>query len=246
MQLKKIIIFFVFLCGSTLHGQINLDSIRNLISSKNLNIKIESLANLALDLKFTNTDSALVLATLAESFLMPETNSSLRSLVCHNLGSVYSARADYASAQPWLEKAYLLRVKEKDEKQQLASLINLVYAYQGLGDLKSTHKYVFETERLCEKVAQKDSKLYIITLNQLGDMYYYLKRMDKAEEFYKKAVESAERAGKDNELALVYQNYGAFLIGLDKYKEALPFLEKGLSHQKKLNQPDEFSFFLWS
>jgi tetratricopeptide (TPR) repeat protein len=237
--MKKIIILFLlflsFFCGA----QKNLDSIIDLTKSKDLNTKIGACADLALIIKKRSVDSAMTFAMLAEKSLTPETKGSLKSLVYHVIGCVYSEKLEYAEAKPWYDKAYEIRLKEKDELGQLATLINLVYVYQGLGDLKNTHKYVFEVERLCDKIATKDSHLYIVTQIQLGDIYYYLKRFDRSEEFYKRAIESAEIAKKDNELALVYQNYGAFLIGQLKYKEAEPVLERGLIFQKKMNQPKD-------
>ncbi len=232
-------ILFLLFTATFSRGQKNLDSIIELTKSIDLEIKITSCANLALHLKNINSDSALIFALEAERSLTPAISRSLQALVYHNVGCVYSAKLEYTDAKPWYDKAYAIRLKEKDESGQLQTLINLVYVYQGLGDLKNTHKYVFEVERLCDKIVGKDSHLYIVTQIQLGDIYYYLKRFDKSEEFYKKAVASAEKVKKDNELALVYQNYGAFLIGQLKYKEAEPILERGLISQRKLNQPKD-------
>jgi tetratricopeptide (TPR) repeat protein len=237
MRIKKIFVLFflslTFLCSA----QKNLDSILTLTKSKDVNIKIRACADLALKLKNKDADSAMTFAMEAEKNITSETKEALKAIVYNSIGAVYSARLDYAEAKPWYDKAYEIRLKEKNEKGQLETLINLVYVYQGLGDLKNTHKFVFEVERLCEKVA--DPHLYIVTLIQLGDIYYDLKRFDKSEELYKKAVESAELRKDDHELALVYQNYGAFLIGQLKYKEAEPVLEKGLVSQRKLNQPTD-------
>lgn len=239
MFFRKIIVLFLLFLAGVSPGQKNLDSIIGLTKSKDLETKIEAFADLGFILRNRNTDSAMTFAMMAEKFLTPEIKPALRGLVYHNIGCVYSAELKYAEAKPWYDKAYEIRLKENDENGQLMTLINLVYVYQGLGDLKNTHKYVFEVERLCDKIAGKDSHLYIVTQTQLGDIYYYLKRYDKSEEFYKKAVESAEKVKKDNELALVYQNYGVFLIGQFKYAEAEPVLEKGLTFQRKLNQPKD-------
>jgi tetratricopeptide (TPR) repeat protein len=239
MSFKKTIILILLFLSALSYGQKDLDSMIKLTKSKDLDTKIEACADLAFMLRNRNTDSAMTYAMMAEKYLTPEIKPELRGLVYHNVGCVYSAKLEYAEAKPWYDKAYEIRLKENNEKGQLETLINLVYVYQGLGDLKNTHKYVFEVERLCDKVVGKDSHLYIVTQIQLGDIYYYLKRFDKSEEFYKRAVESAEKAKKDNELALVYQNYGAFLIGQLKYKEAEPVLEKGLVFQRKLNQPKD-------
>ena len=229
------LIFFAFIvCGQT-----RLDTLRKKLISTDINEKVVSCAELAWELRNVNWDSAFVYAFKAEKWLTREVTEINRAYVYHYLGSLYSKKSEYAESIPWLLKAYAIRKKEKDELQLISTCSNLAFSYQGTGDLRKTLSFVLEAEQLCDKITNRAPHLYIITINQLADVYYSLKRYEKSEELYKKAIVLAEKRQDDSDLSMIYQNYGAFLLGVERFNEALPFLEKGIKHEEKLNDPED-------
>jgi len=218
-------------------GQSKADTLRKKIHDSDINKRVEACSELAWELRNTNSDTAMFYAMKSESWLNDQVSALNKAYAYHIVGSLYSAKGDYKEAIPWLEKAYNIRKTEKDELQLIATVINLVYCSQGIGDIKKTLNYAFESEQLCDRVTSRDPHLYIMTVNQLADVYAELKRYDKSDELYKKAIALAEKRQKDEDLSLIYQNYGAYLINREKFEEALPYLEKGIKHEEKLNDP---------
>ncbi|MBP7807997.1 MAG: tetratricopeptide repeat protein [Bacteroidia bacterium] len=165
----------------------------------------------------------------------------------HVVGTIYSTLSDYQNALLWLEKAYKLK-KELDAVEsttlsthdQLLTVNGIIYAWQGLGDIKKIHEYVLIVEQLSEKLSETNSINYIISLIQIADIYTSLKRNDKADEYFLKAIAKAEITKDDRQLTLAYQNYGANLVNRNLYEKALPYIEKGLVHSEKLNEPKKY------
>ncbi|MBK7668830.1 MAG: tetratricopeptide repeat protein [Sphingobacteriaceae bacterium] len=223
------------------------DSIRYYLHHKNLETRIDKVNELASDYASVNPDTALFYALEINKQL---TKSSPKFYVAYNyhvVGSIYSTLSDYQTALLWLEKALKLK-RELDAVEsttlsihdQLLTVNGIIYAWQGLGDIKKIHEYVLIVEQLSEKLSETNSTNYIVSLIQIADIYTSLKRYDKAEEFFLKAIAKAESTKDDRQLTLAYQNYGANLVSRDMYEKALPYIEKGLVHSEKLNEPNKY------
>ena len=239
MRIIKIYtLFFVFVSG-VIVSQTKLDSLRKRIDVSDIDKKVEACSDLAWEWHNFNTDSALFYAEKAEKWIAAGVSEKTKSYAYHILGSVYSVKKKYPEAIPWLQKAYEIRKKEKDEIQLVATISNLVFCAQGTGDIKHTLSYVLESEQICERITNSDPHLYIITIVQLADVYRDLKRYGKAEELFQKAIVKAESRNDPKDLTVVYQNYGAYLINQGEYPKALPYLEKGIKQQELLNEPRE-------
>lgn len=238
MSINKYILFFIFISSLVL-SQTKKDTLRKKLSDPDINIKVEACSEFAWELHHFNIDSALYYAQKAESWITKDVTDLNKAYVYHILGSVYCSLKQYPAAIPWLEKAYIIRKKENDVVQVVATISNLVYATQGIGDIKRTLNYAFESEQICDKFTNSDPHLYIMTLTQLADVYKDLKRYEKAEALFNKALAKAEQRGKAEDLSIVYQNYGAYFIAIEQYEKAFPYLEKGIKQQEKLNEPDE-------
>lgn len=240
MRLAKILVLLLLLFQSGfVFSQRKIDTLRTLLKSNDHNKKVEACSELAWELRHVNIDTSLFYALQAEKWLSSETTSKVRSYVYHIIGAVYSVRKEYTSATPWLEKAYEIRKKQGDNLQLVATLSALAFSAQASGDIKRMLQYAMESEQICELTAEHDPHLYIITLDQLANIYSDLRRHEKSIELRKKIITLAEKTKSNSDLCLVYQNYGTYLIGKGEYKEALPYLEKGIHYQELLNEPDE-------
>lgn len=228
----------IFLSGH-FFAQTKMDSLRKKLNHSDINVKIEACSELAWEFHDLNIDSATFYAERAEKWITKDVTELNKGYVYHILGSVYSVAKKYPEAIPWLEKAYNIRKKEKDEVQLVATISNLVFCAQGTGDIKRTLTLILESEQICERINKRDPHVYVITLVQLADVFRDLKRFDKAEELFKKAIAKAEERKAPEDLVVVYQNYGTYFINQGEYSRALPYLEKGIKNQELLNQPEE-------
>lgn len=239
MQNKYIYILLCVILSYQFLAQTKIDTLRKKLNNSDINVKIEACSELAWELHDLNIDSAIVYAERAEKWITKDVTELNKGYVYHILGSVYSAAKKYPEAIPWLEKAYNIRKKEKDEVQLVATISNLVFCAQGAGDIKRTLTLILESEQICERINKRDPHVYVITLVQLADVFRDLKRFDKAEELYKKAIAKAEERKPPEDLVVAYQNYGTYFINQGEYSKSLPYLEKGIENQEKLNQPEE-------
>jgi tetratricopeptide (TPR) repeat protein len=238
--IKRIIFFWFFITGCSAFAQLNTDSLKKYFAIKDPDKRVEKVTEYSWDYSTERPDSALYYVLKINK----DINSSVKKLTeaynYHIIGALYLTISDYENARLWLEKAYKIRKAEKDYTELSATLINLIYTWQGLGDVKQIHKYVFEAEDIYEKRANHNPRIYIIGLNQLAETYGSLKRYDKAEDYFLKAIKRSEEAKSDRELAMSYQNYAGLLIKMKRYDEALTIAEKGLLYEKKLNNVTDY------
>jgi tetratricopeptide (TPR) repeat protein len=246
MKIQKIILscflFLYFLVGAQ-----NTDSLRYFLHFKNADKRTERMTDLSFNLVSINPDTALFYALETNKLIDKDVSKFNVAYNSHVIGTIYSAQSDYQNALLWLEKALKLKKEIDKEKStpfttqdELITVNDIIYAWQGLGDIKKILEYVLIAEQLSDKLAETRSTNYIVSLIQIADIYSSLKRYDKAEEFFLRAIEKAEITKDDRQLTLVYQNFGANLVARDLYEKALPYIEKGLIHAEKLNEPKKY------
>lgn len=241
IKIRSIIILTCFILNCfSVFAQFNTDSIRYYLHHTDMDVRVEKVTLLAWELNPPNPDTSLFYALAVNKFINKEVSQINVAFNYHIIGTIYSNLSDYESALLWLEKAYTIKKKLKDKNDLLITVNNIIYAWQGLGDIKKTHQYVLEAEKLCETMTESNSLNYIVSLTQLADIYSSLKREDKAEEYFLKAIGTAERNKDIRQLNISYQNYGSYLITHMQYQKALKYIEKGLTFQKQLNEPDKY------
>ncbi len=206
---------------------------------KNANVRVETVTRMAWELSATEPDSCLFYALAANKLITKDVSKANEAFNYHIIGSIYSNKADYENACRWLEKAYKIRRAENDQTELLTTINNLIYVWQGLGDVKMIHKYVLESEKICEERVDDHTNSFIVALNQLADIYNSLNRDQKAEETYLKAIEKAEINKSPRMLGMIYQNYSSYLIAHENYEKALKYTEKALSYLKTYETPEK-------
>lgn len=244
MKIKNTILSFFLVVGFSLLAQVNTDSLRFYLHHKNPETRVEKVNELAYNLSSSNPDTALFYALEVNKQLTKSVSKFNVAYNCNVIGTIYSGLSDYQNALLWLEKAYKLKKELNAEDNTpftnhdlLLTVNTIIYVWQGLGDIKKIHEYVLIAEQLSEKLSETKSTNYIVSLIQIADIYFSLKREDKADEFFLKAVAKAEITKDNRQLVLAYQNYGANLLSRNLFEKALPFIEKGLIYSEKLNEP---------
>lgn len=214
----------------------NVDSLLKISKSADANEKIQIFTEIAWCLRAKDLDSAIKLAHFYEKKITDETPKKIVGYNHHIIGSLYSLAGNYEDSEIWLVKAYKCRKKyEKDKSQVLATLINLFYTFQGLGNVKAMHKYITEAEAMMAESGNEGSGFHIITLLQMGEMYNQLKRPEKAEETFLKAIDVAENINKtDYYLSMAYTNYGTYLNNAGNFEKAITYFKKSREHNLKL------------
>lgn len=232
--MKRLIYCLAILCTFWQVSHANsIDSLKA-IKVKSVSEKVKKYTEIAWAFKEINLDSAFHWAFKANKLINKNVKSTTASYHFHILGALYSWRGEYEASYKWFYKAYLLRKEEKDKNEFLTTLINLVYTCQGLGDVEKMQKFCLEAEKLCIELDKNGSQQHLTILCQLCDVYTKLKRFDKAENCMKLAVREAEKKDNDYNKAVVYHNYGTFLVRHFKFKDAMPFFEKAIVIARKL------------
>lgn len=240
MKTKKTLVLYFFLAWFSVSSQLNTDSIRYYLKVKDANTRVHRVTELAWDLIETYPDTTLFYALETNKTITKEVSKYNEAYNSHIIAQAYSRISDYQNAVKWFEKAYALKKNLGDKNDLLITVNGMIYAWQGLGDIKKIHEYVLEAEQLCEGTTEILSISAVVSLIQLADIYSSLKRYDKAEEYFLKAIEKSEKVKDTRQLTLSYQNYGSYLVSQNQYEKALPFIEKGLFYCEKLNEPKTF------
>jgi len=149
------------------------------------------------------------------------------SSIYFNKGSIYIMLNDYDKSLIYHERALELYKKQYDSDHYIFSRIynNLGLINRYLGKLDIAIEYF---NKCLEKESDIGSLLRVY--RNIGECYYELEELTKAEEYYLLAVEiSKDNFGKDNtHIADSYLNYGTFCISQMQYDKAEIYLNKAL------------------
>jgi tetratricopeptide (TPR) repeat protein len=225
---KNIVLVFLFLLGTGLVGSATvIDSLKN-CKPKTYANKLTNFTELGWQYRNENLDSAFYWAMRGNKLIGKNTSQVLVSRNFHVLGALYALRGDYENSAKWFEKAYRLRKAGKDKKTLLETALNYAYTCEGLGNLKRMQPLSLEAEKLCIELKRENSKDYLTVLCQLNTINLGLRRLDKATEYLQRAVEAAEKAGNEYNMAIIYHNFGTFYLKIREFKKASTYFEKAL------------------
>lgn len=147
----------------------------------------------------------------------------------HGVGMIYYARADYASARPFLEEAFKVWSRTGNSLSRSRAQTHLGLVYLQLGE-KGRARPLFEQALFGKLAHGKDTAL---KLYNIAVVYHNLGDYDEALEFYQEARRAWAFGAAEVEQARVLTNIGAVYaaLGRDKearaaYNEALPLWRK--------------------
>lgn len=147
----------------------------------------------------------------------------------NNISTVYRDSHKYNEAITYLKKAIEASVASGNSNLQAYALTNLgdVYARKGmyLQSIENLEKSRAIQEQLGDKLG------YLTTLTIIGDTYYAARNLQKAEWYYRNALDGNRNLKNANVLLGIYEGLTKVCEAENKYAEALKF-NKLLSAQK--------------
>ncbi len=150
-------------------------------------------------------------------------NDSLKCWVNNNLGSVYSYRKnDLKKCIPYYKEALKSAQKINDSIEITYTNLNICGAYFAENDFENGLTYLKTPEKFINKSDLVEAKITQSTL--YGSYYSHLNQDDKAEYYYKRAIQFGT-INKDN----LYESYVS-----DVYKDFSNFYKKKKNYEKAL------------
>ncbi len=167
-------------------------------------------------------------------------NDSIKCWVNNNLGSCYSYRnISFEKAINHYKKGLVYAIKIKDSVEIGYNHLNITSAYFAINDFKNGIKYLKKIKSYIVKNGASEAKMSLSTL--YGSYYSHLNEDDKAELFFKEAINVGKK-NKNNLLdASLCDIYGDFSNHYKKKKDfenALYYLELYKDLQKQIYNED--------
>jgi len=144
-----------------------------------------------------------------------------------SLGMINSLSGNKKGAFENLKEAEKYLEKIKDNEEILKILLGLYY-YLGsisidLGNMEEAESYFVRCLELADKLGNK--KVKIGPLVNLATVYKRKQDYEKAEEFYKKAIELTD---SEDERAVIYNNLGFLHLDKDEPDKAIEYFKKSV------------------
>ncbi|MCP5130006.1 MAG: serine/threonine protein kinase [Pseudomonadales bacterium] len=161
-----------------------------------------------------------------------------RATVHNDLGVVLADAGNFEDSVVHQERAMVL---SPDAPDRVATLINLGYAYHGLGDLEAARGYYLEAiERLRARGEAGVIADLGHALNNYGNLLSEEGRDEEALAYYLESLAVRYRVsgpGSDS-VALQALNVGRLLLDMQRQEEALPYLQEAVEIFPKFRDED--------
>lgn len=141
-----------------------------------------------------------------------------------NLGSILRAMGDYAGARTQLEAALALPSIRRDPKKLLYTRHNLANVHRALGDLDRALECLEQNDEAARTHLLPIQRSFHLT--SIAHIQLQQGHIDVALETYRSAVDLSRRARHADGLVQSLRMLGNALLGLDRYDEALPYLQE--------------------
>jgi tetratricopeptide (TPR) repeat protein len=154
--------------------------------------------------------------------------AQFRALPHNDLGVVYNYTEDFDAS---IEQSLRALEISPDTPDRVATLVNLGYAYDGLGDLdEASRYYLMAIERLRALGDGGRTTDLAHALNNYGNVLSQQDRDDEALPYYLESLAVRQRAsGPDSDSAAIqHLNIGRLLLDMQRPAEALPHLARAV------------------
>ncbi len=193
--------------------------------------KIDTMNDLALELRFRDLDRAITLSQTAselseQGFVKDQPYRAGKAKSLHNLGIFQTQLGIYDQALSLLDKSLLL-YELTNQKKEIAGVLNScgrVYFY--LSDYPNALDHHLRALNIAKDINAKDVEA--ICLNNLGLLYTHLGEYEKALTNLHQSLDLAEKLGDIHEQADAFANCCACYFQLGEYMNSLKFGKKSL------------------
>jgi tetratricopeptide (TPR) repeat protein len=229
---KKTII--LFLSVFTLNSQNRyIDSIKQVLSKNpHDTIKIICLNNIAWELLYDNTDSALFYAHQALAFSKKNNGVYFLNKTFHHLGTIYFQKSNNDSAIFYF-KLMLNHPETKRFPRQLAvANIGLGNVFNTIGEYEKSLAYYFNALKIFERMKEENGLGMIY--GNIANVYFHLSDYDNALKYSERSLSISSKLNDLYGVVSSYNNIGNIYITFDNKDKALKNYLLALKINEKL------------
>ena len=148
----------------------------------------------------------------------------------NNIGTIYSLKKDYGQAMKYFEEAFDIFTLMGDQERIVGAMNNLGNLHSDLQLYEQALKYYSQASQLYEKAG----KTYSDPLTNIGNIYYRQGNLQRAVEYYERALVPARKENNRLGILNITSNLGAVYVQADQTANAQRYLEDALALVKEL------------
>ncbi len=204
---KYLVIFLVLLTtGFSANGQVNLDSLQQIIPRLSGTEKLRTINLLTFELQFVNLDAYYDYAKLGLEQALADDDSSYVAAFLIEIGYYHKFTGNYQKALNELSRSRYIAEKKGFDRHLARVFTALGTVYHDLGFYDKALDY--HSKSLNLKEHHGDKAEMASSYNNIGLIYYKIDDQDKAMEFYKKSLNLKLELGDTSRTIPTYINMG--------------------------------------
>ncbi len=154
-------------------------------------------------------------------------NISVQAFTSLNMGLTYSNMGDTVRAQQFLLESIRLAKTENIKNVELYGYSNLASLYSKKGEIEKAYEFAMKAARLGKEMG--DNGIQAASLSKAAESLADIKKFARAEALAKQAITIADSSGQTYNIYQAHSAMGTILKKQQKFKEAIPFLEKSVA-----------------
>ncbi len=143
-----------------------------------------------------------------------------------NTGLTYSNMGDTIRAKQFILEAVRLAKIEGMKNVELYGYSNLAGLFSKKGETKNAYEFAMKAARLGRETG--DYGIQAASLSKAAESLADMKKLKEAEALAQQAISIADSSGQTYNIYQAYAAMGSIIKLQEKYKEALPFLERSV------------------
>ena len=232
-SLVLITILSSFLSFSCFSQVSNIDSLKQLLNSKDKKIVLSALNNLCWELRFTNADTARKFGLQALDLARKLESKEQEAEALNNIGRTHEAQGDYDKALEYELQALAIKRQLLDDPKTAQTLNDIGIVYDEKGDYDKALEYYFEARKIFEKGT--DISKVAMVINNIGIVLKAQKEYKKVVGIYHEALAIYLKLNHKFGIAACHANLGAVFFNLNVYDSALIYSQKASKEFEEIN-----------
>lgn len=229
----KIFLYFFILVNLLKSQSRYIDSIKQVLTKNpHDTIRILCLNNIAWELLYENTDSALVNAYKALAISKKTNDIYYLNKTYQHLGTIYLQKSKHDSAVYYFKLITNHPHSQKYKRQLAVAYIGLGNVFYNTGDYKKSLGYYFNSLKIIEQI--KDEHAIGLIHGNIANVYYNLSEYDNALKYSKRSLIISSKLNNLFGMVSSYNNIGNIYIKFDNKDKALENYLSALKINEKL------------
>jgi class 3 adenylate cyclase len=201
-------------------------------SSLHDTVRLQAIDDLAWDVRYNNTDSALTWATLELEYAIAKGQKKWQAKAYNTLGVANYIKSNYAEALNFHQKSLEIKEQTGDKKGMASSYNNIGNIYSDQGNYAQSIAYSQKSIDLYEQMGNEHG--LATSYNNLGGIYLAQCYFPKALEQFQKSLFIYEKLKDEKGMADAYNNIGILHDLQNNHLQALEYYKKCLNINEQL------------